>query len=235
MESDGHPYAPPKYVMLSHNHGSLRPPPYRRNVPRYPSKRSSRSCCFKFLCCCYCFLLFFTLLLLFLTYLFYTKYKPQIPSYNVDSFSVKAFNMQPDMSLFTEFAVAVKAENPNEHIGFTYGEDSEITISYTGSNLCYGKLPAFHQPRKNTTIINISLAGTSPFGSGLQAALMENRHTGRIPLLVSVHAPVNVVLGDLKLRRLDVYVNCSLVIDNLSPNKKVRILSTKYDYSVGVV
>jgi hypothetical protein len=138
------------------------------------------------------------------------------------------------MSLFTEFAVTVKAENPNEHISFIYGEDSEIIISYTGSNLCYGKLPAFYQPRKNTTMINIALAGTSPFGSGLQAALMENRHTGRIPLLVTVYAPVNVVVGNFKLRRIKVYVNCTLVIDNLQPNKKVGILSSKYDYSVAI-
>ncbi|GLT67479.1 hypothetical protein SLA2020_397850 [Shorea laevis] len=139
MESNGsNPYPPPKYVMLSHNHGSLRPPPYRRNVPRYPSKKSSRSFCFKCMYCCYCFLFFFTLLFFALILLFYTKYKPQIPSYKVDSFSVQAFNMQPDMSLFTKFAVAVKAENPNENIGFIYGKESQIVISYSGSNLCYG-------------------------------------------------------------------------------------------------
>jgi hypothetical protein len=83
-------------------------------------------------------------------------------------------------------------------------------------------------------MINIALAGTSPFGSGLQAALMENRHTGRIPLLVTVYAPVNVVVGNFKLRRIKVYVNCTLVIDNLQPNKKVGILSSKYDYSVAI-
>ncbi|GLT67480.1 hypothetical protein SLA2020_397860 [Shorea laevis] len=83
-------------------------------------------------------------------------------------------------------------------------------------------------------MFNIGLAGTSPFGSGLQAALMENRHTGRIPLLVTVYAPVNVVVGSFMLRRLDVYVNCTLVINNLSPNKKVEILSSQYNYSVGV-
>lgn len=127
--------------------------------------------------------------------------------------------------------MTVKAENPNEHIGFIYGKSSQIIVSYSDSTLCAGKLTAFYQPRKNTSMINVVLKGNSPFGSGLQQALMENRHTGRIPLLVLVKVPINVVLGNIPLRDVDVYVNCSLVIDNLSPNKKVRILSSKYDYN----
>jgi len=79
-------------------------------------------------------------------------------------------------------------------------------------------------------MMKIDLEGNSPFGSGLQEALIENRHTGRIPLLVQVKAPVHVVLDQFALWSVDVYVNCSLVIDKLSPDKKVKILSMKYNY-----
>ncbi|KAF5458437.1 hypothetical protein F2P56_022464 [Juglans regia] len=233
MESHDLRYPPPKYVMLSANQGSLRPPPYRRNVPRYESKSSRGSGCFRCICCCYFCLFFFTILFFALTFFLYTMYKPKVPSYAVENFNVQAFNFESDMSLFTEFAVTIKADNPNENIGFVYGKDSLILISYSDSDLCSGKLPAFYQPEKNVTEMRISLQGTSPFGSGLQEALMENRHTGRIPLLVRVKAPVSIVLGKFPLRTVDVYVNCSLVIDNLSPNKKVRILSAQYTYDLG--
>lgn len=226
------PYPPPKYVMLSEKQGSVRPPPYWRNVPRYESKRTSGlTNWLRCICCCYCCLFLFIIIILALTFALYTIYNPKIPSYKIDSFNVHAFSVQSDMSLFTEFALTVKAENPNEHIGFIYGKSSQIIVSYSDSTLCSGNLPAFYQPRKNTSMINVVLKGNSPFGSGLPQALMENRHTGRIPLLVLVKVPINVVLGNIPLRDVDVYVNCSLVIDNLSPNKKVQILSAKYDYN----
>ncbi|KAG6657940.1 hypothetical protein CIPAW_04G124500 [Carya illinoinensis] len=128
-------------------------------------------------------------------------YKPKVPSYAVEDFNVHAFNFQSDMSLFTEFVVTIKADNPNENIGFVYGKNSLILVSYSDSDLCSGKLPAFYQPKKNVTEMSISLQGTSPFGSGLQEALMENRHTGRIPLLVRVWLLCNVMGSNWELER----------------------------------
>uniref|UniRef100_A0A6N2M2E7 Late embryogenesis abundant protein LEA-2 subgroup domain-containing protein n=1 Tax=Salix viminalis TaxID=40686 RepID=A0A6N2M2E7_SALVM len=104
-------------------------------------------------------------------------------------------------------------------------------VAYSDSTLCSGKLPAFHQPGVNTTLIQVVLTGKSEFGSGLQEALMDNRETGKIPLLVMVSAPISVVLKSFPLREVVVNVNCSLVVDNLAPNKKVRILSSEYAYA----
>ena len=80
--------------------------------------------------------------------------------------------------------------------------------------------------------MKVVLKGDSEFGSGLQEALMDNRHTGKIPLLVRVKVPVSVVLGNLPLRQVVVFVNCSLVVDNLQPDKKAKILSSEYTYDV---
>lgn len=63
---------------------------------------------------------------------------------------------------------------------------------------------------------------------------MENRRSGKIPLVVRVKVPVGVVLGRLKLRQVDVFANCSLVLDNLDPNKTPKILSSKFTYSFGM-
>lgn len=227
---------PPPYVALSENNGSLRPPPYRRNVPRYQSTHHKKggSCCLRCICCCYCFLFLFILIVSAFLLFFYTFYKPQMPSYQVEGMTVQAFDLQPDFSLLTEFLVTVKAENPNENIGFIYGRANSVAVSYKDSTLCSGNFPHFFQGHKNTTMIKVTMSGKSAFGSGLQEALMQNKNTGQIPLLVEVKVPVNVVVGGLPLRHFKVFVNCSLVVDNLSPNKKIGIVSSKYDVGVSL-
>ena len=224
----------PNYVMLNYdNSSSVRPPPQRRNIPRYQSNHHhSHGGCLKCVCFCFCFLIVMIILLASVIVFFYMTLNPKMPEYNVASFDVNAFNMAPDFSLYTEFAVTVKANNPNTDISFIYGEESSVVVAYSDSTLCSGKLPAFHQPGVNTTMIQVVLKGKSEFGSGLQEVLMDNRETGKIPLLVMVNAPVSVVLKSFPLREVIVNVNCSLVVDNLSPNKRVRILSSEYAYAV---
>ncbi|KAH8480101.1 hypothetical protein H0E87_030368 [Populus deltoides] len=228
------PAYPSKYVMLNNsNSSSVRPPPQRRNIPRYHSNHhhSHGHCCLKCVCCCFCFSIVVIIVLASLLSVLYVTLDPKMPQYNIESFEVNAFNMAPDFSLYTEFVVVVKANNPNKEIAFTYGKDSSVVVAYSDSTLCSGKLPAFHQPFENTTMIRVVLTGKSEFGSGLQEALMDNRETGRIPLLVIVKAPISVMVKSLALRQVMVNVNCSLVVDNLAPNKRVRILSSTYTYA----
>ncbi|EEF44472.1 NDR1/HIN1-like protein 6 [Ricinus communis] len=229
------PYQP-KYVMLNSNHATnLRPPPQRRNIPRYHSNNNGKSGgngCLRCLCCCFCFWLLLFIFLAAALFALYSALQPEIPHYNVDRFDVHAFNVQPDFSLYTEFVVTVKSDNPNMHIGFDYGKESSVVVTYRDSPLCSGSIPTFHQPHHNISLIPIVLKGKSEFGSGLQEALMQNRNTGRIPLLVEVKAPVSIVVQELPLRQVTVLINCSLVVDNLSPNKKAKILSSSYQYGV---
>uniref|UniRef100_A0A5B7B544 Uncharacterized protein n=1 Tax=Davidia involucrata TaxID=16924 RepID=A0A5B7B544_DAVIN len=220
------------YVMLPENYaGGVPPPPYRRNIPRYESisnQKRQGNCCLRCICYCYCFLFILIFVCAGVLFYFYVVMQPQMPSYQVQALEVKAFNVQMDFSLNTEFLVTVKAENPNKNIGFIYGKDSSVTVSYTDSTLCSGKLPAFRQGHENITMMKVDLKGKSEFGSGLQEALMENKNSKRIPLLVMVKAPINIVLGEIQMRQFVVHVNCSLVVDNLSPNKKIGILSSNY-------
>ncbi|KAK6919539.1 Late embryogenesis abundant protein, LEA_2 subgroup [Dillenia turbinata] len=150
----------------------------------------------------------------------YFYLEPKAPRYNVTDFHVQEFKTQPDLSLYTEFVVSVKADNPNKKLGFNYGKDSSIVVSYTDSPLCSGQFPAFYQGPSNVTMLNVVLKGKSTFGSGLQQALMENRNSGRVPLLIKVKVPVTMVLEDFHFRKIDVVVNCSLVVSNLTPGNK---------------
>ncbi|GER53283.1 late embryogenesis abundant protein [Striga asiatica] len=230
---------PPPYVSLNggQTSGSRPPPPYHRQVPRYNSyyqkpKSGGVKSCFRCICCCYSCLFIIVIVLSFLAFYFYTIEHPKVPSYNVQDFEVKAFDLTPDFSLKTEFLVTVKAENPNNNIGIIYGHSSSVGVYYSNSDLCRGKLPSFHQGQKNTSYIKIDLMGESPFGSGLQEALSESQKNKKIPLLVKVRAPISIVVGEFPLRQFTVFVNVSMVVDNLAPNKKINILSsnTAYDY-----
>ncbi|KAI4363824.1 hypothetical protein MLD38_019993 [Melastoma candidum] len=204
----------------------MRPAPYHRNIPHYHSKgRSSRGCCRRCLCCFCCFLFLLVVVIASIVLYFFAAYSPMIPSYSINSFETNTFNMGQDFSLYAEFLVTVKAVNPNEHISFIYGQGSSVEVVYVDSPLCKGEIPAFEQGHMNMTMIKILLKGKSEFGSSLQTALMESRHTGRIPLIVKVKVPVVVVIGSTPLNEMKVKVDCTLVVDNLSPQKTANIIS----------
>ncbi|KAL9670688.1 hypothetical protein QQ045_008245 [Rhodiola kirilowii] len=229
---------PPSYVVLDnpyHDSNAMQqqpPPPYHRNVPRYKSKQKSNHYCLKCICCSCCFILLIVLILVGSAIYFLVVSRPQIPKYKVESLDIGAFDAQMDFSLYAEFIVTVVAENPNTRIAFVYGEDSSVVVEFQDSILCSGKLPAFYQGYENTTIMKVSLTGKSTFGSGLQEALMENRHAGRIPLLVMVKVPVVVEVVQIRMQQIYVMVNCTLVVDKLTPKTKPQILSSTYTVSV---
>ncbi|KAI3937048.1 hypothetical protein MKX01_015263 [Papaver californicum] len=238
MDVETNAGGPPKYVMLSENggDGSVRPPPYRRNIPRYHSTaqpyKKKGNCCLKCICWFYCFLFILIFGLCAVVFYIYAIYQPKMPTYKVDHIGIGAFDLQADFSLFTEFDVTVRAENPNERISIFYEPESSIAITYSDSTLCTGKIPTFQQGHQNVTFMDIVLKGKSEFGSGLQEALLDNRKTEKIPLLIIIKAPIVVELGNLPLKQVTFLLNCSLVIDSLTPRNKVQILSATYSAGI---
>ncbi|PIA30678.1 hypothetical protein AQUCO_05400051v1 [Aquilegia coerulea] len=212
--SEQQPYAP-NYVMLGEDKNdpnSLKPPPYRRNIPRYHSNTHKKKVA--------------TLAIIFFIC------APKVPSYKVHNFQVDAFEMRPDFSLYTQFIVTVKADNPNTQIGINYLPDSSILVEYRNSILSSGQLPIFYQGHQNITLIKVKLDGKSTYGSGLQEALVQNRNSGKIPLKIKVEAPVTIKVGQVPLKTVIVFADIKIVVDNLSPKKKIGILSSEYKIRV---
>ncbi|KAK1566920.1 hypothetical protein Q3G72_006091 [Acer saccharum] len=218
--------------MLQDNQ-NLVPPPQRRNLPRYhqPQSKSSGSC-IKCFCCCCCCLFFSIFFVSVIAYILYALYTPHVPNYKVKKFEVTSFNVLSDFSINAEISVTVEAENRNEGIGFNYGKESTSSILYRDKTLCAGKLPAFEQPGKNVTMIKVVLKGKREFGLGLLENLTADNKAGKVPLLIVVKAPISVVIGKWPLRQVLVKLNCSLVVDNLTTDNKIKILSAKYDYQI---
>ncbi|XP_021905685.1 NDR1/HIN1-like protein 6 [Carica papaya] len=226
---------PPRYEMLNkEQYPNLRPPPgHRHNIPRYNDDHSRKSSklCLRCICCLYCCLLTIVIISFLLILIVYAIYSPQIPNYELENLKVNTFEVRSDRSFSAEFLVSIKAANPNAHIGFHYGKDSSVVVEYLDKSLCSGKLPSFFQPGRNTSIANVLLKGRSEFDLDLQQTLSKNRNSGKIPLVVKLKVPVSIVLGDFLLRQVVILVNCSMVINNLSANQPVKILSSGYSYT----
>ncbi|EER98613.1 hypothetical protein BDA96_02G172600 [Sorghum bicolor] len=204
----------------------------KRSVPRYPEDEDKGGCC-GCLCWCCCFLLLIVAVLAGTAAYFFFVYKPKAPSYSVSNMSVSQFDFKSsDLTLYVKLTASVRAENPNEMITIKYGEGSHTVVSYRGTPLCSGKLPAFFQGYKNVTVMDISMEGRHGFGSGLQQALEESEKAGDIPLDIFVSVPVELQLGSLDLRQVKVNVHCALVLDSISPKKKPNIKSATYQANV---
>ncbi|KAL6598085.1 hypothetical protein ACP70R_046506 [Stipagrostis hirtigluma subsp. patula] len=200
----------------------------KRNVLRYPEEEDSGGCCMC-LCWCCCFLFLIIAALAGAVAYFYFVYKPRPPSYSVSNMSVSQFDFSSsDLTLYTKLTAAVRAENPNEMIGITYGDGSRTVVSYRGTPLCSGKLPAFYQGYKNVTVMDIAMEGRHGFGSGLQQALEESEKAGNVPIDIYVSVPIALRLGSVDVRQVTVNVHCALVVDSLSPKKKPNIKSATY-------
>uniref|UniRef100_A0A0E0LTS2 Late embryogenesis abundant protein LEA-2 subgroup domain-containing protein n=1 Tax=Oryza punctata TaxID=4537 RepID=A0A0E0LTS2_ORYPU len=97
--------------------------------------------------------------------------------------------------------------NPNDMVGIGYGARSRTVVSYRGTMLCSGRLPAFYQGQRNTTVMTVAMEGWHGFGSGLQSALEESEKAGNVPLNVYVSVLVTLRLGDVDLREVTINVH----------------------------
>ncbi|KAI3736176.1 hypothetical protein L6452_15712 [Arctium lappa] len=191
--------------------------------------------CLRCICCCYCLLFLVISIVTFVAYHFYNVEKPKPPTYDLQSFTVKNLDLQPDKTVKTEFSVEVKTRNPNKDIGFIYhGDDSKVSVLYNDAVISSGKLPEFRQDPSNTTVVKISLEGTSPNESGsLQDDVKGSKDDGGIPLVVNVEVPMKIYVGKVEMiKEFMAFVSCDLVVDDLEKGKPVKVLKNECEPDV---
>nr|WIW57591.1 late embryogenesis abundant protein LEA21 [Pinus tabuliformis] len=200
----------------------------RRSHSRPPRRR--KSCC-RCLCCTLCFLIAFVAIIAIAGRILYLVIQPRIPKYSVDSIRISNFTINADLTTNCQFSVNVSAQNPNKKIGIYYLDNSHLAVSYSGTELCTGSLPVFHQGHKNTTLLDVALNGTGArLTSAMVSALNEQRQQRSVPLNLRADVPVKIKLGKLKSMKLKVHVRWDLVVDRLDANSKV--ISEKSKVSV---
>ncbi|KAL3613417.1 hypothetical protein CASFOL_042680 [Castilleja foliolosa] len=206
------------------------PPPLHRTVPYAPLKppKKRKSCCKKCLCWTISLLLLLILLLGITAAIIYFVFQPKIPKYSVDSMRISQFNLGSDNSLTATFNVNITARNPNKRIGIYYENGSRLSVLYRGTRLCEGSLPRFYQGHRNTTVLNIALAGQTRDATGLLQSLQaEQQAAGGVPLNLRGRVPVRIRLGRLKLMEWRFLVRCRLMVDSLSADSVVRIRNSR--------
>jgi len=197
----------------------------RRKYSRPPRRRNS--CC-RCLCCTLCFLFALAAIIAIACRILYLVVEPRIPKYSVDSIHITNLSINADLSTNCQFAVNVRAQNPNKKIGIYYLDNSHLVVSYSGTELCTGALPVFYQGHKNTTLLDVALSGTGArLSSAMTSALNEQRQQASVLLNLNVDAPIKIKLGKLKLMKIKVHVRWELVVDRLDANAKVTTVKSK--------
>jgi len=201
----------------------------RREHPRYysPPPKRRNSCC-RCLCCTICFLIALVVIIAIACGVLYLVFRPKIPKYSVESIQITNFTINPDYSTNCQFAVNIKARNPNKKIGIYYLDNSHLAVSYLGTELCTGALTVFYQGHQNTTFLNVALSGTgAQLTNDMVSTLAAQQKSSSIPLNLKADVPVKIKVGKLKLMKIKVRVRWDLTVDQLSANAKVTVKKTK--------
>nr|WIW57586.1 late embryogenesis abundant protein LEA16 [Pinus tabuliformis] len=200
-----------------------------RQVPRYhsrPPKRRNSFC--RCLCCTICFLVVLVAIIAIACGILYLVFQPRIPKYSVDSIRISNFSINADLSTNCQFAVNVRARNPNKEIGIYYLDNSHLAVSYSGTEVCTGALPVFYQGHKNTTLLDVALSATGArLTSAVVSTLKEQQQKASVPLNLKADVPVKIKLGKLKSMKIKVRVQWDLVVDRLNGNVKVTTEKSK--------
>lgn len=217
----------PQYMMVELGEAGRHPPP---PPPRRRARRSHCGCGFFCGCLCWYFCCYFLLVLLIIAAVaasvIYLNPKP--PSYSITNFAITDFNFSSDFDIRTKITITVKAENPNDKIGISYGDDSKVRLAYRDIDLCSGALPSFYQDYHNVTVVTVEMNGKSELKAEAGEALRADKKKGEVPVEVYVKVPVKLRIVGVDTKYITIDVKCELVLDNIEPNKKIGIKSAKY-------
>lgn len=153
------------------------------------------------------------------------------PKYTVTKVSVRGMNLTSVAPISPGFDVSIRAENPNGEVDIYYLKDSAVSIFYNGVGLGDGVLADLYQPKKNVTVLQVTLTGSDVVLDGAaKTALRNAQRRGKVPLFVNVEAPIIFEVGSVKTWEVVAHVKCDVVLDML--NVKGKIVSKSCDYSM---
>ncbi|KAL1538185.1 NDR1/HIN1-like protein 13 [Salvia divinorum] len=181
-------------------------PAYRPQAP--PKRGHRRSCCCS--CCIWSTLTILILLLLaaIAAAAFYVIYRPQRPSFAVNSLHLSSFNLTGN-SLASSFDLSITARNPNKKITFSY---DAISVKFISGDLdiADGSFAGFTQGKKNVTTLRsvVSSSGNQiPDGSDT-SQLKSSFKNKSLPLKIQLDTKVKVKIGGIKTKNLKIRVTC---------------------------
>ncbi|KAL2337959.1 hypothetical protein Fmac_012405 [Flemingia macrophylla] len=164
--------------------------------PRPTQRRRRSSSCGCTLCC---WLLLIILLLVggggAVLYFFY---HPQRPTFSLTSLKLTTLNLTTTFN--ANFHLTLSATNPNNKITFSYDATS-VSILTGRTALAAATIPAFIHPRRNTTVIEASIATDD-------VATQLKRSESEVALKVELQTKVAADTGLFRTPRVGIRVLC---------------------------
>ncbi|MFS8007525.1 putative Late embryogenesis abundant protein, LEA_2 subgroup [Helianthus anomalus] len=206
------------------------PPENSRKAQKLANRKPKRSCC----CRCFCWTLAALFILLILLAVaagvLYLVFRPEKLKYSFDNVSVTGINLTSSAPISPKITVGMRSENPNDKLTVFYvGKGSSVDVHYGDVKLCNGVLPTFRQDANNVTVIQTVLRGENiVLARDVHSRLVKQERERRVPLKLTVKAPLKVKVGAVKTWEMKVTVKCDVAVDRFVQKSKIVSKSCGY-------
>ncbi|VFR00175.1 unnamed protein product [Cuscuta campestris] len=176
-------------------------PVYR---PQHPPRRHKRGCCCR--CCLWTTFLIAVLLLLaaIAAAAFWVLYRPQRPTFAVNSLRLSQFNLT-SAALSSKLEISISARNPNKKVVYVY-DPVAISAFSDEVDLGSGSIREFEHGTKNTTVLKSTIARSRQTLDGGEIKKLKSKKS--LPVTIRLDTKVRVKVGSLKTNKVGVRVTC---------------------------
>ena len=167
--------------------------------------------------------------------IFWLVVRPKPIDYAVTHAAVRHFNVTPPpgATVNATFYLTFAARNPNRRVSILY-EWVEFRVLYGESaQLAVQDAPAFLQPRRNETRLDVrAVARSAPVGEQAARELRHDLAAGAVGVDVRMRARAQFKVAGVRSRRYSLEAFCSPVVVGLSPSAARSFQSVPCDVAV---
>ncbi|XP_006340415.1 uncharacterized protein [Solanum tuberosum] len=207
--------------------------PYR---PNYRHKRRGRGCnCRRCFCRCCCWTILMIIVILVLVAIagtiFYSLYRPQLPSFSISSLKISQFNLttSPDDTtrLATKFNVTLSTKNKNKKVIYIYDPIAFKAESTNQIELANGDFPRFTSAPNNVTIIHSTLSMVSQVldVDSISSLKSDMKRKSGMPMRILLDTKVVVKMDKLKTNKVGIRVTCDGINGPIPKGKNPSVAS----------
>jgi hypothetical protein len=159
--------------------------------------------------------------------------RPKPIDYTITRASVRHFNVTPGATVNATFYLTLAADNPNRRVSMRY-DLVEFRVLYGDSaQLAVADLPAFRQPRRNETRLDVrAVARSVPVSAQALRELEHDRAAGEVAVDVRMRARVRFKVGGVWSRHYALQALCSPVVIGLTPASARSFRSVPCDVAI---
>ncbi|XP_062201219.1 NDR1/HIN1-like protein 10 [Phragmites australis] len=152
---------------------------------------------------------------------FWLVVRPKPIDYTVTRAVVRHFNVTPppDARVNATFYLTLTTDNPNRRVSMFYDWVQFQVMYGEATQLAVADAPAFGQPHRNETRLNVrAVARSVPVAEQAARELGHDLAAGEVAVDVRMRARVQFKVGGVRSRHYSLQAFCSSVVIGLSPS-----------------